>query len=120
MIKKSIRCLLTLGIFVLSTNWASAQPGLQSNHFKEVILPFVFVPLQEDIKKDSNVQSKTPRLSSLIIQKPSAHPTAFFCKLEEDLIQKWSIPVKFRLGTQDYVDYLEQKNKGEYAHYPSN
>ena len=34
---------------------------------------------------------------------------SFFCKKEVQL-QKWSaIPVFFRLGSKDYVDYLEKK-----------
>jgi hypothetical protein len=34
---------------------------------------------------------------------------AFFCRLEVKLEQASKIPVRFRLGTVDYVDYLEGK-----------
>ncbi len=34
---------------------------------------------------------------------------AFFCKMEFKLEQKTKIPFRFRLGTLDYVDRLEQK-----------
>lgn len=34
-----------------------------------------------------------------------------FCKWELDIQDQTKIPVKFRLGSQDYVDLLEQKTK---------
>ena len=34
-----------------------------------------------------------------------------FCKWELDIQDQTKIPVKFRLGSQEYVDRLEQKNK---------
>lgn len=33
----------------------------------------------------------------------------FFCRIEHDLGRKTQIPVKFRLGSVDYVDWLEGK-----------
>jgi hypothetical protein len=37
------------------------------------------------------------------------HTQAFFCRLELKMEQSTHIPVKFRLGTVQYVDWLEQK-----------
>ena len=34
---------------------------------------------------------------------------AFFCKIEVQLEKSVKLPVKFRLGSVDYVDYLEGK-----------
>jgi len=34
---------------------------------------------------------------------------AFFCKIEVQLEKAVKMPVKFRLGSVDYVDYLEGK-----------
>lgn len=34
---------------------------------------------------------------------------SFFCKKEVQLQKLTSLPVYFRLGSKDYVDYLEQK-----------
>jgi len=34
---------------------------------------------------------------------------AFFCKIEVQLEKAVKLPVKFRLGSVDYVDYLEGK-----------
>ncbi len=39
------------------------------------------------------------------------HEMPIFCKWELDIQDNTKIPVKFRLGSQEYVDYLEQKNK---------
>ena len=34
---------------------------------------------------------------------------AFFCKVEVKIEKRFSIPIKFRLGSLDYANYLEQK-----------
>ena len=34
---------------------------------------------------------------------------AFFCKIEVQLEKSIKMPIKFRLGSVDYVDYLEKK-----------
>ncbi len=34
---------------------------------------------------------------------------AFFCKLEVKMEQQFHTPIKFRLGSVDYVDWLEKK-----------
>ena len=45
-------------------------------------------------------------------QMPAAYAykdLAFFCKIEVQLEKAVKMPVKFRLGSVDYVDYLEGK-----------
>ena len=39
----------------------------------------------------------------------SRAPQAFFCRLEYQLAQKIQVPFKFRLGSVQYVDWLEGK-----------
>jgi hypothetical protein len=39
----------------------------------------------------------------------SADDLPFFCRIEHDLGKKTQVPVKFRLGSVDYVDWLEGK-----------
>lgn len=48
-----------------------------------------------------------------LLEKPV--PQALFCRLEHQLAQKIQLPVKFRLGSVQYVDWLEGK-PGAYAY----
>jgi len=38
----------------------------------------------------------------------------FFCKIEDKIEKKSQIPFKMRLGSLNYVDYLENKSKNMY------
>ena len=42
----------------------------------------------------------------------SAETLPFFCKIEHDFGQKNRLPIKFRLGSVEYVDRLEGKKNG--------
>lgn len=67
------------------------------------------------------VESKKPMLPEFFLKKSptfapalsqpcwSADDLPFFCRIEHDLGRKTQIPVKFRLGSVDYVDWLEGK-----------
>lgn len=41
----------------------------------------------------------------------SAECLPFFCRIEHDLSRKSAVPVKFRLGSVEYVDWLEGKGE---------
>lgn len=74
-----------------------------------------------------HLQGLTPRWKSELLPDPVAdyrlfqlshvnlparyfqHSQALFCRLEVRMEQAANIPVKFRLGTVQYVDWLEQK-----------
>lgn len=47
-------------------------------------------------------------------------PTAFFCKMELGLDKKSGLPIRFRLGSLDYVNYLEGKDKTGVIEYGGN
>jgi len=49
-----------------------------------------------------------PRLTFLPRWTPECLP--FFCRIEHDFAQKNSVPFKFRLGSVEYVDWLEGKS----------
>jgi len=72
-------------------------------NFSEQIQQFTF---QESRKNVFNLMQKEQQ------QMPAAYAykdLAFFCKIEVKLEKAVKLPIKFRLGSVDYVDYLEGK-----------
>lgn len=68
------------------------------------ILPKLFI---QSYQKDD----QTNKLIQLPIKKNvTIDKMPLFCKMEELLFASSKIPVRFRLGTLDYVDKLEGKN----------
>jgi len=51
----------------------------------------------------------TQKIQALSLSKTYWEELGFFCKMEIKMEQKARFPVKFRLGTVDYVDRLEGK-----------
>ncbi|RMF00712.1 MAG: hypothetical protein D6772_05960 [Bacteroidetes bacterium] len=51
------------------------------------------------------------QLEALPVGNPAA-PLAFFCRLELKIENATRMPVRFRLGSSQYVDYLEGKFEG--------
>lgn len=87
---------------------ALAQAQLSLQHLPPTTdISFPSAPLKKEAP---------PGLQQAILrpgQLPSAYAykdLAFFCKLEVQLESSLSIPFKIRLGSVDYVNYLEQKN----------
>ncbi|MEL7220217.1 MAG: hypothetical protein AAGJ93_02795 [Bacteroidota bacterium] len=71
--------------------------------------------------ESANKQNKQhPDLPSLMLnQLPANMPStycvaelAFFCRLEVQMEKATKIPIRFRLGNVQYVDYLEGKHEG--------
>jgi hypothetical protein len=55
--------------------------------------------------------TKTQRQTSLVfLPNWSAEDLPFFCKIEHKWAKKARIPLKFRLGSVEYVDWLEGKS----------
>ena len=104
--------------FIFSTLTAFSQVGLSTDkHVSKVDVPsFVSANLQK-IEQQSNTQSLmlTEDKSPEFLHKCYSYDDlAFFCKIEVQLENAVKFPVKFRLGSVDYVDYLEGKGIGTY------
>lgn len=54
--------------------------------------------------------------SPVFLPRWSAECLPFFCRIEHDVARKGAVNFKFRLGSVDYVDWLE--GKGESVGYP--
>jgi hypothetical protein len=52
-----------------------------------------------------------PTLHRLSLPDWNAEELPFFCKIEHKFGKKLPVPLKFRLGSVEYVDYLEGKNQ---------
>ena len=88
------------GVQLLKTQLNELSHDLK---FSEQIQQFTF---QENQKNTFNIMEKKQQ------QIPAAYAykdLAFFCKIEVQLEKAVKLPVKFRLGSVDYVDYLEGK-----------
>jgi len=63
-----------------------------------------------DVVKYSPDKAQTPlQVSPVFLPKWSVEELPFFCKIEHDFGRKSRIPLKFRLGSVEYVDWLEGK-----------
>lgn len=55
------------------------------------------------------MEKNEPQRSLALLPKWSAENLPFFCKIEHEWGKNARIPLKFRLGSVDYVDWLEGK-----------
>jgi hypothetical protein len=64
----------------------------------------------EDLFKNYyTVTSNSPSLYFNLFAAPSYKPVALFCVAEDKFEKQTSIPLRLRLGSLDYTNYLEQK-----------
>jgi hypothetical protein len=97
----------------------SAQTACSNNiglHIPPKLLPvnekksdtsstFIIPAFLSSKKKDNAPQVITPSVSVMF----SANSLPFFCKIEHTMAKGQKLPLKFRLGSVDYVDEMEGK-----------
>lgn len=87
--------------------WSWAMQGQSAGlRLPERKVPYPFTSSLNFWKPLQSTPEMQPSKPSLVL--PPTH-LAFFCQLELRLEHHTRIPVKFRLGTLDYVDSLEGK-----------
>jgi len=95
-IKNNLQLFALLFLLPLVSFGQYSNNSMQQDSINQHILlynPIIFAPVQ---LKGIQIDRKTMPI---------------FCKWELDIQDQTRIPIKFRLGSQDYVDLLEQKNK---------
>lgn len=95
---------LVLCLLIFGSNIAVAQIGVTTKH-----AAFIDATIRKPLfYKKEKMQKKEVNISAI----PRAYcyqDLAFFCKIEVKLEKHLTLPVKFRLGSVPYTDYLEQK-----------
>ena len=82
--------------------WIQAEPQLSQQTLTLPYPVFAKTPDPINFTKDAGLY---PRYFFL----ESSAPQAFFCRIEHQLAQKIQVPIKFRLGSVQYVDWLKGK-----------
>jgi len=115
--------LVLFSLFCLCNQFLSAQmtTNISKESYQQLQKKIVHVPatvnFSEQIQYFTLLENKKNGFALADEQKqiPLAYAykdLAFFCKIEVQLERAVKLPVKFRLGSVDYVDYLEGKRDG--------
>jgi len=72
---------------------------------------YTYQPMSDSIKYDILSQSPSLFQGDVLGTKISRDNMPIFCKWELDIQDQTGIPIKFRLGSQEYVDRLEKKTR---------
>ncbi len=111
---------LTILYFSLCSHFLLAQMVVttSSKNYQDLQTQLILVPTNinftQQIQYFTFQETKKNHFNPLNAQQqmPAAYAykdLAFFCKIEVQLEKAVKLPVKFRLGSVDYVDYLEGK-----------
>ena len=106
-----VKILLSVLIVGTMVNFGISQQELPNSKliFNLIEKKYDFSLGNEHILSLPALQENT---NGILIKMPSAYKfedLALFCKFEEKVAQNSNINMRFRLGSVDYVNYLEQK-----------
>jgi hypothetical protein len=113
-----------IGLLVCWPIFAGAQTDAKTIFFeKKSPLPIVFFEIKtprnsvffQKIKwKKEEKFSQKPSESRMVSPQFSPDALPFFCKIEYKMEKKLPVPVRIRLGSAAYVDWLEGKSRELY------
>ena len=93
---RNIAAMLVALMFSLSVYSQYSLPSVLNDSLKTLVI------------QDFHNSQNRVTVQGLLI---SRYDMPIFCKWELDIQDQTKFPVKFRLGSQEYVDRLEQKNE---------
>ncbi len=102
--------LVILFIFLIISAKSYGQTGIASTNTAFFQVPKTHLIFLTKVKINQNEPIAVAKNTLAPI--PSAYcyqKLAFFCKLEVKIEKTTNFPIKFRLGSIPYVDFLEQK-----------
>lgn len=115
---KSTQKLLPL-IFLVSwllwPGYAAAQCGFSSAHVEKAATNRPSTSLDKPAWRYRTLFPDPPQKAaantSMLLPRWTAEALPFFCRIEHDWVKAHGrVPLKFRLGSVDYVDWLEGKS----------
>lgn len=106
-----VKILISIFIVVTMISFGISQEEIANSK-----LTFKLVEKKYDFRTGDqhilNLPALLKNTNGTLIKMPSAYKfedLALFCKFEEKVAQNSNINMRFRLGSVDYVNYLEQK-----------
>lgn len=97
--------ILLFSLICVSASAQSKQIGIQLDKMQVVAdKPSFTLPFSFQAKNNQSLMLSQPKVYAY-------KDLAFFCKMEVLIEQSAKVPFKFRLGSVDYVDRLEQKRR---------
>ncbi len=111
--------LMVGGLFLLLNQVAVSQSfsegknlfQLQKDVLSKDAVTFSFHPIVKPVFFDRvKISNSQLTIVNPILPRWSAEELPFFCRIEHDFAKKNTVPFKVRLGSVEYVDWLEGKN----------
>ena len=109
------------GLFLCALSFSinAQEPGVQIPINNAMVQDDSLSQLSIDIKhysqiRGSKLNNSLPLYPSLNLIPKINFNSAFFCKIEYQIEKSAKVPLRFRLGSLDYVNWMEQKGNRVY------
>jgi hypothetical protein len=101
--KQSVKRIFSLGVILSVSATIHGQTPDKQQLLRSGVHSHLWMDPQVVLSGQKQVFPTTIRKSPVL---------PFFCKIEQNIVAQNKIALKFRLGSVDYVDYMEGKIKG--------